>query len=406
MKIIIAEDNPAILKLYEAVLKKTEHTPVLAANGRQAFQKLEETGARMVITDWEMPEMDGLSLCSLIREGFDSAYIYIIFVTSRDEEQDAVKGLDAGADDYIKKPFQADELIARIRAGERIIQLEDRSRMTYEGLMQAEKMASVGRLAAGMAHEINNPAGYILSNLETMLEYQKEIADCVNAYKHLAFCLENYHGTASGMDQPMQQVKAVCEEVDFDFLIKDGADLLEESRGGIKRIIDLVNDLRSFAHPGENKRVTADLNDGIQTALRVAKQDNTYRETDISISLGKIPGFYCNASHLNQVFYDLIVNALYATREKGKVRVCTKSDENSITIMVSDTGSGIPKSVLSKLFDPFFTTKDVGEGMGLGLNVAYNIVKQHRGRIEVRSEKNRGSVFSVILPLKTEAVGD
>lgn len=398
MDILIAEDNAAILNLYAVTLKNTEHTLILTKNGIEAFEQFEKTGARIVITDWEMPGMNGLDLCRKIRAYGNDKYIYIIFVTSRDQKGDAVAGFDAGADDYIQKPFQAEELIARIRAGERIIQLEDRLRSTYEKLFRAEKMASVGRLAAGIAHEINNPVSFISGNLEVMVEYHNDQQEFMDQWNNFYRSLKKIDNVSNDVLSMVEKVKSTEEEKDLGFLMTDVPDLLQDSMVGIKRIAELVNDMRSFAHPGEVAVKTVDLNNEIQAVLKIVKQDISFKES-LSIDFGDIPEIECDPSQLNQVFYDLLANAAYATREKGKVRISTKSDQKNIIIMVSDTGTGIKNDVLPMLFDPFFTTKDVGEGKGMGLNVAYNTVKRHGGRIDVKSDYGKGSVFTVFLPV-------
>ncbi len=403
MKIIIAEDNPVILNLYKIALKNTGYDLILTKNGTEALKRLNETKAQMVITDWEMPEMDGLSLCRYIREQDNTPYVYIIFVSSHDRQNDAIKGLDAGADDYIKKPFNPDELISRIKAGERIIELEDKFKKAYGNLIHAEKMASIGRLAAGIAHEINNPAGFILSNLDIMSEYQQDIVKIIKHCEELVSCITDEDNTnvPDNIKMMAAKIKSEKDKIDIDFILEDTKDLLSENKKGILKITALVKELRAFVHPGEQKIKTVDLNEEIKAVLNIIQHDIEFKKP-VSANLGDIPHIACNPAEMNQVFYGLLSNAAKATEEKGRIRISTKTDNGNIVIMISDTGKGIEKENLSRIFDPFFTTGDIDKGRGMSLNAAYNIVKNHGGIIDVKSDIGKGSVFSVILPINKE----
>ena len=409
MKIIIAEDNPVILNLYKTALEKTDYDLILSSNGEKALENLNKTGARMVITDWEMPVMDGLTLCRRIREQRDSEYVYIIFVSSHDSQDDAVAGLDAGADDYIKKPFNPYELISRIRAGERIVELENKFRKTYGDLVHAEKMASVGRLAAGIAHEINNPAGFISGNLDIMEDYHNDLLNLIQKYRKLVSLIaeDGTYNISNEIQIMTTNIKTVEDNIDIDFILQDTRDLLNENKKGITKITDLVRELRTFAHPGEPKEKKTDINREILSVLNIIQKNIKFRE-QVSVNFGKIPSIVCNPAELNQVFFCLLSNAAKATMEKGRIRISTKTDNKNIIITVSDTGKGIEKNNLSKIFDPFFAADtaadDIDNGRGMSLNTAYNIVKNHGGRIEVRSDMGRGSVFSVILPFSKKEI--
>ena len=400
MNIVLAEDNPAVMHLYAQILENTAYTPFFAENGNVAFEQYLKTNARMVITDWTMPEMDGIDLCRKIREHKSSHYTYIIFVTSMDREKDAVAGLDAGADDYIKKPFHAEELLARIRSGARILELEDRVMLSCEELHKSEQMASLGRLAAGIAHEINNPLGFISANLEMLKAYREDQQNFIETWRDFYRFLEKKSAVDEEIKKQADHIKKVEDENELAYIMDDIQDLLIESLDGVQRIADIVRDMKAFGRPGEDALVKkVDLNQEIETAVRIVKQDVSFNYP-IRLDLGDIPEIECRPAHLNQVFYALLANAAHATRKKGRVRVLTRSENSHLRIMVSDSGEGIPKDVLPKLFDPFFTTKEVGEGKGMGLNVAYYVVKSHGGQIEVKSDYGKGSVFTLMLPLQ------
>ena len=200
-------------------------------------------------------------------------------------------------------------------------------------------------------------------------------------------------------------IKTEEDKIDIDFIIKDTGDLLDENKKGITKITDLVRELRTFAHPGEPKEKKTYINREISAVLNIIQKNIKFRE-QVSVNFGEIPSILCHPAELNQVFFCLLSNAAKATMKKGRIRISTKKDNENVIIIVSDTGKGIEKQNLSKIFDPFFTADtsvdDIDNGRGISLNTAYNIVKNHGGRIEVRSDLGRGSVFSVILPLKKE----
>ncbi|MFO7884824.1 MAG: response regulator [Desulfobacteraceae bacterium] len=402
MNIVLAEDNPAVMHLYAQILENTPYTLFFAENGVDAFAQYLKTNSRMVITDWTMPEMDGIELCQKIREHKSSHYTYIIFVTSMDREKDAVMGLDAGADDYIKKPFHAEELLARIRSGVRILELEDRVLLSCEELHKAEQMASLGRLAAGIAHEINNPLGFITSNLEILRAYREDQQNFMEKWRDFYRFLEKKSVVDEEIKKQADHIKKFEDENELAYIMDDFQDLLTENLEGVQRIADIVKDMKAFGRPGDDSLVKrVDINREIETTVRVVKQDVSFNYP-IHMDLGDIPKIECRPAHLNQVFYALLANAAHATRKKGRVRILTRAENNHLRIMVSDSGEGIPYEVLPKLFDPFFSTKEVGEGKGMGLNVAYHVVKSHGGRIKVKSDYGKGSVFTLLLPLQFE----
>ncbi|MBW1821125.1 MAG: response regulator, partial [Deltaproteobacteria bacterium] len=185
MKILIVEDDPVSQKLLEKIVRREGYDAILANNGKSAWRIVKKEKVDMVITDWMMPEMDGLKLCRKIRQANLPRYVYIISLTAKDQAEDAVAALDAGADDYIRKPFNSDELKARILAGKRIIELEDSQKKANAQLLQSEKMVFIGQLAAGVAREINNPTGFVSSNLKTLTDYQNDINNLIKHYRKL-----------------------------------------------------------------------------------------------------------------------------------------------------------------------------------------------------------------------------
>ncbi len=400
MKILIVEDDPVTQKLLEKIAGRQGYDTMPANNGKSAWEIVKKEKVDMVITAWMMPEMNGLQLCREIRQTDLSRYVYVILLTSKSQAEDAVAVFDAGADDYIRKPFNPYELKARILAGKRIIELEDNQKKANAQLLQSEKMASIGQLAAGIAHEINNPTGFVSSNLKTLTDYQNDINNLIKNYRKLVTDLKetDLEKLSSSIEKQLEQIASLENEADIDFILEDIMDLISDCKEGTARIKKIVIDLKDFAHPGEDKIQFADINDGIETTLNVVWNELKYKAT-VNKELGKLPMVKCYPRQLNQVFMNLFVNAAQAIEKHGEISITTVADDGFVEIKIGDTGSGIDKENLSRVFDPFFTTKDVGKGTGLGLNVAYNIIKKHNGTIDVKSQVGKGTVFKIRMPV-------
>ena len=570
MKILVVEDSPPSRALLKKLILRMGHEVTEADNGKQAWDMIKEGTVKMVVSDWIMPEMDGLDLCTRIRGEALNSYVYVIMLTAKDSKQDLVKVFESGADDYIPKPFNPDELRARILTGVRILQLEEdhrklqrnliesrnklsvvfdalqeqifvldrefkiisanqaftktadcdsrdcndqnfmgltafhanlgirqdeiqdllstvfekgivRKRMIHhkdaEGnetynevqclpvkgkeaqvfqivvvikdlseekrkskeihelnnklinsfadieqkneklknalkhleqtqtqMVQSEKMASIGQLAAGVAHEINNPTGFVSSNLRSLTEYQQTFRDVISQCDSI---IEKI--LASEGDKPLPvEIRSACEEVkqfedrnDVDFLLEDVVELIADCREGTDRITKIVMDLKDFAHPGEEKIQSADINAGLESTLNVVNNEIKYKATVIK-DYGEIPTVAGYPQQLNQVFMNILVNAAQAIEKQGEIHIRTRSRNGHAQVMISDTGSGISQENIHKVFDPFFTTKEIGKGTGLGMNIAYNIIKKHNGTIDIQSEIGKGTTFIINIPAEKE----
>jgi len=265
----------------------------------------------------------------------------------------------------------------------------DRLASAQEQLLQSEKMASIGQLAAGVAHEINNPIGYVHSNLGTLRDYVSS----------LLALLEHHAAQASPDDDTLIQLR---ERLDIDFIVGDLPQLLDESREGIERVTKIVQDLKEFSHVGDETPRAVDLHKGLDSTLNIVWNDLKYK-VQLDKHYGELPLVECNPSELNQVFMNLLINAGQAIAERGTITLATGVDEDQVWVSVTDSGCGIANDALQRIFDPFFTTKPIGRGTGLGLAIAYRIVAKHHGRIEVRSRPGFGSTFRVVLPIKQPA---
>lgn len=271
---------------------------------------------------------------------------------------------------------------------------------TQAQMVQSEKMASIGQLAAGVAHEINNPTGFVSSNLKTLGDYQNDMNRMIGDYQKLKSELKDLPEgllPATVVDL-IAQVAATEEEVDIEFIQKDVGDLIGDCREGMDRIKKIVEDLKHFAHPGEDRIKETDINAGIESTLNVVNNELKYKATIIK-ELGDLPIIHGYPQQLNQVFMNILVNAAQAIEKSGEIRIVTASMDDKVEIRISDTGCGISKENIKKIFDPFFTTKDVGKGTGLGMNIAYNIIAKHKGQIHVESKVGKGTTFIVQLPV-------
>ena len=267
-------------------------------------------------------------------------------------------------------------------------------------LIQSEKLNSLGLLSAGIAHEINNPISFIMSNIITINEYNQTLKNIIEKYKSLESEILPQHMTREA-ELLLNEIDKIKSEEDIDYILKDIDNLITETRGGTIRIIDIINNLRSFAHSDTSEKQWVNLNKELETTLKIAHNELKYK-CNILKKFGKIPYLTCNPGELNQVFLNLLVNAAQAIENKGDITIETKAIKNEIIIKISDTGSGISKINLDKIFDPFFTTKEVGKGTGLGLSISHGIIERHNGTINVDSKQGEGTVFTIKLPIDTE----
>jgi len=264
-------------------------------------------------------------------------------------------------------------------------------------ILQQEKMASIGQLAAGVAHEINNPTGFILSNLNSLKKYLQRFAEFLTLQTEALEKLSA--GGNEGVDAVLQPVTEQRKVLKIDHLLDDIGPLIEESIEGGERVKKIVQSLKSFAHIDEAEYKPSDINAGLESSLAVVWNELKYKATVIR-DYGEIPNTVCNLGQLNQVFVNILVNAAHALEKQGEITVKTRRDGETIRVAISDTGCGIPAETINRIFEPFFTTKEVGKGTGLGLSIAYDIVvKKHNGQIEVESEPGKGTTFTLTIPI-------
>ena len=395
MKVLIAEDDPISRRLLQGHLEKWGHEVTAAADGGEAWRLFQRGGYPLVISDWLMPGIDGPELVRRIRGAERPGYIYVILLTAKAQKADVVQGMEAGADDFVAKPFDHGELRVRVRQGERIVRLEqtleERNLLLREAqaaVVQHEKMASLGRLAAGMAHEINNPIVYVGNNLAVLRRDMFAALAVLDAYR------QGLGAEAARLEEAM----------DFAYFHDNVGRMCDKSLEGLQRVRDIVKNLRDFARLDEADFKEADINAALQSTLEITAHEIKKSGVQLRTAFADpLPPVLCHPGKVNQVFLNVLLNAIQATAAGREIEVRTRRDEateTGVVIDVRDSGCGIKPENLPHIFDPFFTTKPVGQGTGLGLSVSYGIIRDHGGSIEVESEVGRGTLFRIRLPLR------
>lgn len=412
-RILVVDDDTVDSTVLCSILHP--HYDVLVApSGELALQiAANDHKPDLILLDVLMPGMDGYEVLTRLRNNPATRDIPVIFVTALNSTEDEERGLKLGAVDYIPKPCRAPIVLARVRTRLELKRARDRlknqnaylesevARRMQENqqvqlqLLQSEKMAAIGQLAAGITHEINNPVGFVSSNLGSMERYVSDILELLDAYEALEkIC-------PAGV-VALSNVQELKQKKDIGFLRTDIIQLITESRQGIARIAKIVSDLKNFSHAGSDDWQWADLHSGIDSTLNIVWNELKYHCT-LNKDYGDLPKIYCIPSQINQVLMNLLVNAAQAIPEKGEITIRTGHRGEDGFIAIADTGTGIPAENMHRLFEPFFTTKPVGKGTGLGLSISYGIVQKHGGRIEVDSKEGKGTTFTVWLPIKASA---
>ncbi|MDD5029676.1 MAG: ATP-binding protein [Rhodoferax sp.] len=295
------------------------------------------------------------------------------------------------------------ELEAALRENERMTRALQREKeeqrvlieeleAAHNQLQQSEKLASIGQLAAGVAHEINNPIGFVNSNLGTLKNYIGDLLRLVDEIAHAVTPLLATHPSVK------TQIDERCNAIDLVFLREDIDNLINESLEGTTRVRRIVQNLQDFSRTGAQDLELADLHAGLESTLNVVWNEIKYK-ANIVRELGELPMVECRPSQINQVFMNLLVNAAQAIADHGHITLRSGRADDQVWVAVSDDGSGIAPDILARIFDPFFTTKPVGKGTGLGLSVSYGIIDKHGGRIDVNSQPGKGTTFTVWLPI-------
>jgi two-component system, NtrC family, sensor kinase len=280
-----------------------------------------------------------------------------------------------------------------LRRNQELTDLNEQLSMAQAQLLQSEKLASIGQLAAGVAHEINNPISFVFSNFGTLATYVDSLLRMLVRYEQAERFIAD--------PDVLKDIADLRQQVDLDFLQDDVLVLMAESREGIERVRKIVQDLKDFSRVDAHQEWQwADLHHGIDSTLNIVNNEVKYK-ADIVKEYGAMPEVECLPSQINQVIMNIVVNGAQAIQgPRGRITIRTGTVADQVWIEIADNGCGIPPAIRSRIFDPFFTTKPIGTGTGLGLSLSYGIIKKHRGRIDVQSEEGAGTVFRIELPIR------
>ena len=295
-------------------------------------------------------------------------------------------------EDIRKREIAETELLRR---NNDLTELNAKLSMAQQQLVQSEKLASIGQLAAGVAHEINNPIGYVFSNFGTLENYIAGMLEMLKTYENAE--------SSIGLPDVLKNLRSVRERIEIDYLMEDIPVLMAESREGLVRVRQIVQNLKDFSRVDANQEWQwANIHQGIESTLNIVNNEVKYK-ADVVKHYGIIPDIECLPSEINQVIMNMVVNGAHAiTGVRGTITIETGVEGDDVWIEISDNGAGIPPEIMSRIFDPFFTTKPIGSGTGLGLSLSYGIIQKHHGRIEVHSVLGSGTTFRITLPVTHE----
>jgi signal transduction histidine kinase len=384
--VLAVDDDLNNLKLVSATLSLEGYEVICASSGEEALELLAERPVELLLLDVRMPGLDGLEVCRRVRADPAFARVPIVFLTADDADTERMlEGLDAGGDEYLHKPISRRMLSARVRNLLRLANA-DRERQLLMQAAQSEKLAAVGQIAAGVAHEVNNPLSFILSNLESLRGYVNDLVRVVNAYR-----------------QSPEEGAALDRGLDLEAVMDDLTPLLDETVQGGRRVRAIVHELKTFARQDVETFETVDLAEVARSTLLLTERELGSRAL-VSKALGAAR-VYAPRQKMHQVMLNLVVNAIHAMdarapgpKERHEVRVSTRTEDGAAVLEVSDSGCGMTDAVRRRIFEPFFTTKAVGVGTGLGLSVCAMTVERLGGRISVETAVGKGTTFTIRLP--------
>ncbi len=450
--ILVVDDNPTNLEVLSESLIQAGFQVAVAIDGESALEQVVYHRPELILLDVMMPGIDGFETCQRLKENPETYDIPVIFMTALSDTQHKVRGLSLGAVDYITKPFQQEEVIARVRIHLKVQNLartlqtqnailkEEVSRReqtetklltantaleclnkdlerrvsertqalstTLKNLQQAqvkliqqEKMSALGQMVAGVAHEINNPINFIHGNVTYASEYTTSLLNLVHLYR------KHY-------PSPESEIRDELEKVDVDFITSDFPKIIGSMAVGTDRIRDIVLSLRIFSRLDEADVKDVNLHEGIDSTLLILnsrlKGSNVLPPIAIEKEYGDLPNIRCYPGQLNQVFMNILSNAIDALESKAEERsdwqprILVRTalvEKDSVNIQIIDNGPGIPMKLRERIFDPFFTTKPVGKGTGLGMSISHGIItEKHHGKLAFSAAEPEGTCFTMTIP--------
>ncbi len=422
-EILVVDDTIANLDVVTQVLEDAGYDVAMAIDGSRALKLAKANPPDLILLDVQMPGIDGFETCRQLKANPETAAIPTIFMTALGDTDSKIKGFDLGAVDYITKPFQEKELLARVRThlklrywsqvlenrvAERTVELQialDQLQQSQLQLVQSEKMSALGNLVAGVAHEINNPIGFLQGNIQPIQEYVQDLLGLIDLYQRK-------------MPNPDRDIEAEIEAIDLEFLREDLPKSISSMNIGVERIRNISHSLRTFSRQDRDDKVSFNIHDGIESTLLILKHRTKANEERPAIQIirkyKELPPVQCFPGQLNQVFMNILANAIDAFEEAntGKTYAEIEANQNIITIhtsivaenqieiQIQDNGCGMKSEIKNRIFEQGFTTKKVGKGTGLGMAIAHQIVtEKHGGTITCISEPGQGTTFAISLPI-------
>jgi len=428
MKILVVDDNKLNLAVAQKYLQDIQRiTDIILCNDPEKAKSLiDDNQIDILILDVIMPVLTGFDVLEMLRKENKYDDMPIVMLTSLDDTESFKKCFDLGASDYINKPINVVEFNARIKVAiDTRTSSNNRKEMikvamqqntdlkemnmklidTQFHLVQSEKMAAIGQLAAGIAHEINNPMGFVNSNFDILQKYFKRLSEYLN-YVDERYRAMNIEAN-SEFGEAIAAVIEKYKKLKIGIILNELEGILSESESGVKRVTEIVQSLRVFARStNDDEKDTYCLLDLFNQVLLITKNETKYVSL-VEINISEDLVLYCNKIQIGQVLINVIVNAAQAIgsqkrNEMGHITITADKVDDCICIHISDDGPGIPEENQVKIFDPFYTTKEIGQGTGLGLSISYDIiVNKHGGMIDVKSDPGKGTIFSIELPVKT-----
>ncbi len=412
--ILIVDDIPSNLDVISDALSDMGFDVAIATSGERALQQVERKPPDLILLDVMMPGIDGFETCRRLKANSHTADIPVIFMTALSDLNSKVQALDLGAVDYVTKPFQEQEVLARVKTHlqlrhltqtleQQVAQKTAELQASQMQLIQSEKMSALGQLVAGVAHEINNPVGFIGGNLFHADGFIKDLINLIDLYQ-------------THYPEPVPEVQEELETIDFAYLRTDLPSLVKSMKSGLDRIQDISKSLRIFSRSDSISKVSFNIHDGINSAILILKyrlKANDMRpEIQIIKNYGEVPLIECFPGQLNQVFMNIMVNSIDMFDEMAEsncsedikinsqqITISTIKVKNFLEIRIQDDGLGMGEDIKNNIFNYLFTTKSVGKGTGLGLAIARQIVvEKHAGTIEVNSTLGQGTEFIMSIP--------
>jgi signal transduction histidine kinase len=413
--ILIVDDNPTNLSVLSQALKAAGYKVRVAIDGEDALAQVERHHPELILLDVEMPKMDGFETCRRLQANPATEGIPVIFMTALADSENKIKGLSLGAVDYITKPFEQGEVLARVKVHWRLKrltesleqQVSDRTQALQQAqvqLVQQEKLSALGQLVAGVAHEINNPIGCIVGNVSVAQNYIDDLLHLIDLYQ-------------KQFPQPGAEIEDELTGIDFNYVREDLPKLIQAMKDGSDRITAISQSLRTFSRADNNTKQSFNLHEGIDSTILILRhrlKANEYRPAiEVVTDYGQLPEVVCFPGQINQVFMNILANAIDALDESNSgrsfaeiqvnpnwIKIRTKVEGDWVKIAIADNGPGMREEVKTRIFDHLYTTKAVGKGTGLGLAIARQIVEEtHAGKLSFNSVLGEGTEFFIEINL-------